>query len=104
MEQLTIKNGNIYLNSSIYETYFSSVKAVVLLKREEGVLLMPVQNASGGLLLKIINAKGDRIVHASEFFMFNDIESQNEQTIDAHWKSDMAALLLKIECCQTKTS
>lgn len=92
MEKLTIKKGNIYLSAKLYETYFSTVEAVVLLKKDEDVLLMPVQNASGGLLLKIINAKGDRVVHASEFFMFNNIECRDEQAVDAFWNSDMAAL------------
>lgn len=77
------------------------VEAVVLLRREEDVLIMPVQNASGGLLLKIINAKGDRVVHASEFFMFNNIECQDEKTVTAHWNSDMAALTLSVESLNT---
>ena len=92
MEKLIIRNGNIYIDAEQYQTYFSSVEAVVLLKKEEGILMMPVQNASGGLLLKIINAKGDRVVHASEFFMFNNIECRDEQAVDAFWNSDMAAL------------
>ena len=92
MEKLTIKNGNIYISAKLYETYFSAVEAVVLLKKKEDIFLMPVQNASGGLLIKIINAKGDRVVHASEFFMFNNIERQDEQVVDASWNSEMAAL------------
>ena len=96
MEQLTIQAGNIYLDSDQYDKYFSAVQAVVLLKQEVGVLLMPVQHASGGLLLKIRNAAGDRIVHASEFFTSNNIECESKQVIEAYWNSDMAALMLNI--------
>ncbi len=96
MEILTIQKGNIYLSSAQYETYFAGVEAVVLLKRDDVILLMPVQNASGGLLLKIRNANGDRVVHAAEFFMFNEVECQDLRTIDAYWNTDMAALILNI--------
>lgn len=96
MEVLTIQKGNIYISSAQYETYFGGVEAVVLLKRENVFLLMPVQNASGGLLLKIRNADGDRVVHAAEFFMLNDVECQEPRSVDASWNTDLAALILNI--------
>lgn len=96
MESLTIRNDNIYINSSQYEKYFGDVDAVVLLKREENVLLMPVQDSSGGLLLKIRNANGDRVVHASEFFLRIKVDCRDERTVDAYWNTDLAALILNI--------
>jgi len=92
MKQLIFKNGNLYLDSSLYETYFSSINSVVLIKREALFLLMPVQQAGGGLLLKIKNAKGDRIIHAVEFFQQHGIETDEEKVLEVEWSAELAAL------------
>jgi len=92
MKQLTFKNGNLYIDSSLYETYFSSINSVVLLKKDALFLLMPVQQAGGGLLLKIKNAKGDRIVHAIEFFQQHGIDTGEEKILDVEWNAELAAL------------
>ncbi len=96
MKQLILKNGNLYLDSELYETYFSSINSVVLLKKDSIFLLMPVQQAGGGLLFKIKNAKGDRIVHAIEFFQQYGIESDEEQVLDVEWNAELSALTFSI--------
>jgi len=92
MKQLIFKNGNLYLDSGLYDTYFSSINSVVLLKKDALFLLMPVQQAGGGLLLKIKNARGDRIIHAMEFFQQHGIEMDEEKVLDAEWNAELAAL------------
>ena len=96
MKKLLLKNGNLYLDSSLYETYFSSIESVVLLKRDSLFLLMPVQRAGGGLLLKIKNAKGDRIVHAIEFFQQHGVATEEERVLDVEWSAELAALTFSI--------
>lgn len=92
MKQMLLKNGNLYLDSELYETYFSTINSVVLIKKDDTFLLMPVQKAGGGLLFKIRNTKGDRIVHAIEFFQQSGIESEEEKVLDVEWSAELAAL------------
>lgn len=99
MNQLRLKNGNIYLDRALYETYFSAIHSVVLLKQASLIQMLPVQQAGGGLLMKIKNAKGDRVVHATEFFQQHGIEIKmdKEFLLDAQWNTDMAALTFSID-------
>ena len=59
-------------------------------------LLMPVQQAGGGLLFKIKNAKGDRIVHAIEFFQQHGIEVEEEKVLEVEWSTELAALTFPV--------
>lgn len=96
MKQMLLKNGNLYLDSELYETYFSTINSVVLIKKGDTFLLMPVQQAGGGLLFKIKNTKGDRIVHAIEFFQQNGIEAEEEKVLDVEWSAELAALTFTV--------
>lgn len=96
MQQIILKNGNLYLNSELYDTYFDTINAVALLKQESIFLIMPVQQAGGGLLLKIKNAKGDRIVHAIEFFQQYITVTDDAISLDVEWSSELCALTFSI--------
>lgn len=63
---------------------------------EDGILVFPlIQDSAGGLMLKIRNAQGDRIIHAQEFFRNHDyVEQFEERHCDVRWLSDRAALLV----------
>ncbi|CAN5221323.1 hypothetical protein BH10ACI1_BH10ACI1_10210 [soil metagenome] len=94
--QVQIARGNIYLPSSTYEKYLKNIESVALLPNENGILLIPlIQESAGGLLLKIKNLQGDRIVHAQEFFRFNNfLEEFQEKSYDVRWETERAALLI----------
>lgn len=96
MQQITLKNGNLYLDSELYDTYFNTINAVALLKQESTFLIMPVQQAGGGLLLKIKNAKGDRIIHAIEFFQQYIMVTDEEISLDVEWSSELCALMFSL--------
>ena len=64
-----IRNGNIYIDASMSQRYFPNLHHIVLLKRDNQILILPVHHeGGGGLLLKIRNTRGDRVIHAQEFF------------------------------------
>ena len=96
MRQIQFRNGNLYLDRELYETYFNSIQSVAILRKDDRILLMPVQQAGGGLLLKILNAKGDRVVHAYEFFQNHGIDICKEITLDVEWDQNSAALSFEI--------
>jgi hypothetical protein len=62
----------------------------------EGILLIPlILDSAGGLLVKIKNLNGDRIVHAQEFFRYNDyLEEFQERFYKVRWEGERAALLI----------
>lgn len=94
--QITIGRGNIYIPLKTYNAYLKTIEAVALLPHEDGILIFPlIQGSSGGLLLKIRNLAGDRLVHAQEFFRNNGyVEDFDERAADVRWLTDRAALLV----------
>ena len=91
---IRLANGNLYLDSTVYNTYFPDINSVILLDRSPHILIMPVQQqGAGGLLLKIRNAKGDRVVNVAEFFQNLNIDITKEKIISVKWSSDYSALV-----------
>lgn len=58
--------------------------------------MVPVQESGGGLLLKIKNVKGDRIVHALEFFQQYGTVTNEEIPLDVKWNPEYCALAFAI--------
>ncbi len=96
MKQIQFENGSLYLEHDVYNTYFKSVQSVALLRKEKKYLLMPVQQAGSGLLLKIRNARGDRVIHAHEFFQNHGVDINESKMLDVEWNPDYAALTFEI--------
>ena len=96
MKQIQFRNGNLYLDHDLYETYFNSIQSVAILRKDNKFLLTPLQQSGGGLLLKILNAKGDRVVHANEYFQNYGIDLSKERCLDVEWDQSYAALSFEI--------
>ena len=57
-------------------------------------MILPVRHAaSGGFLLKLRNAQGDRVVSAPHFFRDNGIEDDRERRLECEWNHAAAALV-----------
>lgn len=99
-EKLTVKigRGNIYVPLETYETYLKNIESVAILPHEKGILLIPlIQQSAGGLILKIKNLRGDRVVHSQEFFRNNNISESFEETeYEVFWENERHALLIKL--------
>jgi len=50
----------------------------------------------GGMLIKIRNARGDRVIHAQEFFRDHGLQESIDRTCPAHWNDKMAGLEIAI--------
>ena len=94
--EISVACGNFYLSREICDTYLPGVLSVALLARDEGVLIVPLtQQSAGGLLLKQRNARGDRVIHAQEFFRNKGLSEAFElRTMPVHWSRDSAALVV----------
>ena len=92
---LHLERGNLYIPVTVYECYFSSLEAVILLSDEDNVLVLPVQNtASGGYLLKVKNAAGDRLISAPDFFANHELLNDDTIEFSYLWDQGRAALRL----------
>ena len=93
---IIIARANLYIPFETYEKYLKNIEAVALLPHDKGILLIPlIQESAGGLLLKIKNLNGDRIVHAQEFFRNNGyLEEFQERFYEVSWNTERAALLI----------
>jgi hypothetical protein len=78
--QVELKQRRLYLARAVYEAYFAGRSTVILLRKDKDMLVLPVRHAaSGGYVLKIRNAAGDRVVDAGDFFRDHGLED------DAAW-------------------
>ncbi len=88
-----IAQGSLYLDAGLYERWFAGVQTVVLLGDPLMLVLVPVVHApAGGLLIKVRNARGDRVIHAAEGLAGRGLPTDIEGDFPAAWDSSVAAL------------
>lgn len=95
--QVTVARGNLYLSRETCESFLPGIQSIALLDREDRVLIVPLTPESGGgLLLKIRNVRGDRVIHAQEFFREKGyLEDFQERIFALDWSDVSAALVLQ---------
>ena len=94
---LRIERGSLHMTRELYDQHFHGVDSVALFEHDGQLLMMPVQRAgTGGLLLKVRNARGDRVVHAMEFVAAHGLE-QRDGPLHASWNSVMGGLELHVD-------
>ncbi len=94
---IRIAHGSLYLGAGLYERWFSGVQNAVLLGDAHALLLVPVVHApAGGLLIKVRNARGDRVIHAPEALAGRGLPMDLEGEFPAIWDSDAAALRIRL--------
>lgn len=90
---VTVKRGSLYLGCDVYDRYFPGLDGVILLRRDDDLLILPVRHAaSGGYLLKLRSAAGDRVVSAPDFFREQGIEEDCERHLAVTWSPEKGAL------------
>jgi len=91
--RLRIKDGSIYLDAAVYERYFRRIQSIAVVLREQRILLLPLRTlGSGGSIVKLRNARGDRVIHAREFLRGLDLDDPEERELEAEWDPELTAL------------
>lgn len=92
-----IARGSIYLDLEACDRYLPGVVSVATVCRDGSVLLLPLHGAAaGGSLLKVRNARGDRVVHALEFLRTLGIDADTpELDVRVRWDAEIAGLVLQ---------
>jgi hypothetical protein len=93
---VTVSKGNLYLSREVCDSHLRGIEAVALLERDGQVMIVPLlPESGGGLLLKIRNAHGDRVIHAQEFFREKGyLEDFEERRFAMRWSAEAAALVI----------
>jgi hypothetical protein len=82
------------LSRDLYVRYFPGLESVVLLRRGDDLVVLPVRHAaSGGYLLKRRNGAGDRVVNAPDFFREQGLGEEIERELPVAWSTKIAGLL-----------
>ena len=90
---VSIYEGSIYLPNQLVDTYFRGIDAVIVLIQKGELMVMPVHQAtSGGSLLKIKNAAGDRVVQARDVFQNQDMLDFRTENLSVNWSTEKSAL------------
>ena len=96
-QSLVVHRGNIYVPAGIYGKYFHRVEAVALLSRGNDIVLMPLHGEGrGGLLLKVKNARSDRVIHARDFLSSIDIREDIAFDAEFRWDRELTGLRMTI--------
>ena len=95
--KLSVRHGPIYLPAEVVRTYFHGIDAVVVLIRDELLMVMPVHQATaGGSLLKLRNAAGDRVANARDAFEHHDRLDLVAADLPARWITEKGALCVDL--------
>ena len=91
---IKIRRGSVYFSVDVYDTYFAGLEAVIILIRDDKLLVLPVmQMAAGGCLLKVRNASGDRVATAPDVFEAHGLTDFSAESVPVQWSSEEGALI-----------
>ncbi|MBL4629551.1 MAG: hypothetical protein JKY00_16230 [Roseicyclus sp.] len=91
--EIAVKDGAIYIPAQVADTYFRGIESVIVLIQEGELLIMPVhQVTSGGCLLKLRNAAGDRVAQARDVFQDREMLDFSVEKLPTRWESEKGAL------------
>ena len=93
--QIGLRQRRVYIAREVYEAYFGGCSSVILLRKDKDLLVLPVRYAaSGGYVLKIRNAAGDRAVDAGDFFRDHGLDDGAEWEGAFSWCETLGGLRL----------
>ena len=90
---MRLRAGRLYLDAATTEAFLPQREAVTLFRRDDDLLIIPLQSAAGGYLLKKRTAAGDRVVDAEDFFREHGLDDARERPLDVVWSAQAAALV-----------
>lgn len=94
--RIRVHRDHIYVDAADAAQSLANVGSVALLRQGDDLLILPIANASGGgFLVKQVNARGDRAIHAADFLRLNGIDDHREQGVDAEWSEALAGFSIR---------
>lgn len=90
---VVVVRGILQLACADFEGVFGRAAAVVLVREDRDLWILPVHEAAiGGHLVKLRNAAGDRAIDALELFRDHGLERDREIRVTGRWVPERGAL------------
>jgi hypothetical protein len=81
---LRLHRDHLYIEAAVFDTHMPQVRSVALVRESNDLLILPIVTAeAGGFLVKQVNARGDRAIHAADFFRLNSIDETHDIHVEA---------------------
>jgi hypothetical protein len=81
---LRLHRDHLYIEAAAFDTHLPQVHSVALVREADDLLIFPIATAeAGGFLVKQVNARGDRAIHAADFFRLQGIDDTSDFALDA---------------------
>ncbi len=94
--RIRVHSGNIYLDADLCAGYLPGIQSVAIIEDDSKIYLVPLASGgSGGYLLKVLNARGDRVVHCEEFLERFGIARDAKSSWTVHWDAGRYALVFE---------
>jgi len=94
--ELTVVRGTLTFPGADYENVFGPAGAVALLRQDADLLILPIHQAEfAGHLVTPRDVAGARAVDAFEFFRQQQLDSEHELRVCAHWNPERSALCVR---------
>ncbi|WP_051335623.1 hypothetical protein [Methylocapsa acidiphila] len=93
--RLRVHRDHIYIDAADFTAHLANAGNVILLREGGDLLVLPlVSAAAGGFLVKQVNARGDRAIHAADFFRLNGIDERDDLVAEAVWSEARAGYVI----------
>jgi|SRR5450755_3457610 hypothetical protein len=90
-----LHRDHLYLHAAAYAAQMADFRTVALLRKHDDLHIMPLIGAdAGGYLIKQINARGDRAIHAADFFRLNGVDDAREIYCEGEWSPAAGSFVL----------
>jgi hypothetical protein len=88
---LRLHRDHLYIAATVFDAHMPQVCSVALVRDANDLLILPIATAeAGGFLVKQVNARGDRAIHAADFFRLNEIDETRNIEVNA-WPHELIA-------------
>ena len=96
-EAVRIGDGRVLLPREVCERHFPGATSAALIERDGQVFLVPLGGPSaGGMLLKQINARGDRVLLGTDFLAERGLgRFVADRDFTVRWVEEAGALLIQ---------
>jgi hypothetical protein len=90
-----LHRDHLYIHAAAYAAHMTDLRTVALLRKGDDLHVTPLIGAeAGGYLIKQINARGDRAIHAADFFRLNGVDDGREIFCEGEWSAATGSFVL----------
>jgi hypothetical protein len=90
-----LHRDHLYIDAAAYAAHMPDLRTVALLRKSDDLHVTPLIGAeAGGYLIKQINARGDRAIHAADFFRLNGVDDSQEIFSEGEWSEATGSFVL----------